>query len=410
MFLLSILSFFALFVYNNKELSEVFFMKNVAIIGAGACGLACCMYLSKYPDQFYIQLFEKNNRIGRKIAATGNGRCNLSNANISKWRYQGDVERQFPIIETFNIQDFCSHLGIATRCINDLYYPYSEQAKTLIYRFEEILADRGVITFLDTNIIDIAMTNDRYLLTDQKKRQFKADIVIVAVGGKAAKMYGTDGSSFNMLKRLGLHITPLYPSLVQLKTKQVDLALKGSRVHGTFELRLNQQPLISYKGEILFTDDGVSGIAAMQISRLLKFKPNHHYTLHCNFIDELSQDELKAYYQAHEKQDNPFLGIVGLKLAEHLNRKKINCFEDFYRCLSDYVLEITNTRGFDSAQVTRGGVMLEDLDDDLMIKQYSDLYIGGETLNIDGDCGGFNLHAAFATGKHIAKAVIKKYS
>lgn len=104
------------------------------------------------------------------------------------------------------------------------------------------------------------------------------------------------------------------------------------------------------------------------------------------------------------------MGIVGLKLAEHLNRKKINCFEDFYRCLSDYVLEITNTRGFDSAQVTRGGVRLEDLDDDLMVKQYSDLYIGGETLNIDGDCGGFNLHAAFATGKHIAKAVIKKYS
>lgn len=380
-------------------------MQSVAIIGAGASGLAACMYLSKYPERFYIQLFEKNNRIARKIAATGNGRCNLSNAKITKDRYHGDVDALFPIIESFDIHEFCTELGFLTRQVNDLYYPYSEQAKTVVSSFEEVLASGGVTTFLETNIVEIKPSSHRFILKDNQNRQFKADIVIVAVGGKAGKVYGTDGSSFKMLEKMGIEVTDLYPSLVQLKTANVDKELKGSRVHGTFTLQLNSQVIHSYKGEILFTDDGVSGIAAMQMSRFLNLAKGNHYTLHCNFIDELSKESVMQYYQ-NNSFDNPYLGIVNAKLAQHLNRKETDSFETFYNRLTNYTLKITGTRGFESAQVTKGGVKVDQLDENLMVKAYPNLYIAGETLNIDGDCGGFNLHACFAMGKHIANSLI----
>lgn len=379
-------------------------MKRVAIIGAGASGLSALNYLIRYRDSLILEIFDSNAKIGRKLAATGNGKGNLSNARISSDRYHGDVEGLFDIIRTFDIHELSTDLGLMLRRRDDLYYPYSEQAKTVVLAFERRLQKAGVTPHLETKIVRILPQNGHYQLIDDQNRLYRADIVILACGGLAGKMYGSDGSGLAMLDKMGVAITPLYPSLVQLKTKPAFPALKGCRVRGTFSLEIDHQIIASYKGEGLFTDDGISGIALMQLSRFLYQRPA---ILHCNFADEIPLSYLQAYYRSHGHEPSLYEGIVPLKLAMLLARKKTTNEKDFCRRLTDFQIQIIGTRGFDSAQVTSGGVDREELDRRLMLKKYQNIYVCGEMLDIDGDCGGFNLHAAFATGQAVASNIVK---
>lgn len=381
-------------------------MKTVAIIGAGASGLAACITLANYPERFYIQLFDSNAKIGRKIAATGNGRCNLSNAHISKERYQGDVEQWFDIIQAFDIHVFSQELGIMIRQIGDLYYPYSEQAKTVVQAFEKVLENHGIVPFLNTKITRIDILDERYILYTDSNKSYKADIVIMAGGGQASPVYGSDGTCFQILKKLKVPLIPLKPSLVQLKTEPSYPMLKGCRFHGVFTLTIDDQVVGQYKGEGLLTEDGISGIAMMQLSRFLDHRKA---ILHCNLVDEISEDDLENYYYLHQDDENIYEGIISLKLADFFQQHfQTRHVRDFKKNLQDFQMTISGTRGFASAQVTRGGVPSEALDEHLMLRNYPNMYVCGEIMNIDGDCGGFNLHAAFAFGKYVAQAIIEQ--
>lgn len=378
--------------------------QHIAIIGAGASGLACAMTLAKYPERFFIQIFDGNSKIGKKLAATGNGHGNLSNQDLSLNHYHGDVSDVEKIIHHFNIHDFCFELGFLIRKKGLLYYPYSEQAKTVCQAFESYLRDSGVQMILNTKITEIKQTQNGYLLKSQDGKTFKADVVVVAGGGMAAKQFGSDGSCFEMLKALGVMHTPLSPSLVQVKTKPVLKRLKGCRFHGTFKLLKDGKTLATYKGEALITEDGLSGIAIMQLSRYLD-DGHHHWLIECNLIDELDDTTLQHYYQQHPT----YQGILQEKLATYFEENyPFSDFSTFKRNLEAFRLDVVGTRGFESAQVTKGGIPLTLVDENLMVKSLDQLYLCGEILNIDGDCGGYNLHFAFASGTWVAKAIINQ--
>lgn len=378
--------------------------QHIAIIGAGASGLACAMTLAKDPEHFFIQVFDGNPKIGKKLAATGNGHGNLSNQDLSLCHYHGDVAYVEEIIGSFDINRFCFELGFLLRQKGSLYYPYSEQAKTVCQAFESCLDERGVQVILNTKIIDLKRHNNGYLLKSPNGQSFRADVVIVAGGGKAAQQFGSDGSCLDMLSALGVMHTPLAPSLVQLKTRPVLKRLKGCRFHGTFKLLRDGMMVATYKGEALITEDGLSGIAIMQLSRYFDDTP-HHWQIECNLVDELNDSQLKKYYQQHPQYE----GILQEKLAYYFNENfPFQNYAQFKKNLQAFSLEVVGTRGFESAQVTKGGVPLTFVDENLMIKTLDQLYLCGEILNIDGDCGGYNLHFAFASGVWVAKAIMNK--
>lgn len=383
-------------------------MLRIAIIGAGASGLAAASELLKYPELFFIQLFERNAKIAKKVAATGNGHCNLSNAQMDIHAYQGDIAGIFDQIKAFDIEAFCMELGFLTRRNGSLYYPYSFQAHTVTKAFERRIEQGNIQLFLNTQIIEINRQQNIYHLKDQNGRHFKADMVIMAGGGKASPVFGSDGSCLEMLARMKIKIAPLYPSLVQVKTMPALKKLKGCRFYGTFSLYKNGSVIASNQGEALLTEDGLSGIAIMQLSRLLRFDSETTYEIDCNLIDHLDKQQLSGYYAAYKNDKNVYAGIVQEKIANYLNLQPTSNYESFIQRLSHFRFKVYGTRGFEFAQVTRGGVLLSELDQCLMSKKYPNLYVCGEMLNIDGDCGGYNLHFAFASGKIVAKAIIKQ--
>lgn len=379
-------------------------MKTVAIIGAGAAGLSCLKTLVEYKGDFHIQLFDRNRAIGKKISATGNGHCNLSNANLTLDAYQGDILPLQDVITSFDIESFCHDLGFLVQKKGALYYPFSLQAKTVVNAFDNLIHNYKVDLKLDTTIQHIIPLESGYQLVDQHQNTYKADIVVVAAGAKAGKGFGTDGQIFDVLKELNLHATKLRPSLVSLVTKENVKKLKGCRFHGIFTLKNNDIEIASYKGEALITEDGISGISCMQLSRFLEFDQNARYTLHCNLIEDLNDEQLVHYYNTYGAK---FDGIVLDKLAEYLSYKEVNSFKEFKAKLNDLTFHITNTRGFEFAQVTKGGIPLNYLNSHLMVKQFPNIYLCGEILNVDGDCGGYNLHFAFATGQYVAYDIVQ---
>lgn len=377
-------------------------MKTVSIIGAGASGLACLKELIPYQDRLNLVLFDRNSSIAKKIAATGNGRCNLSNTNITLNAYQGDIEPLFDRVADFDIQQFCTDLGFLTRLKGNLYYPYSEQAKTVVNAFQRMVNKSSTQLFLDTEIKRIKYKNNSYELIDQKGNRYFSDYIVIGAGAKASKGFGTDGAIFDVLRELEIHSTPLIPSLVAMNTKENVKKLKGCRFHGTFTLKENGEQVANYPGEALITDSGISGIACMQLSRFLDFSKNNVYTLHCNLVDHLTIEQLKSYYH---QQTVLYHGIVQEKLADYLAYRETNSFNDFYTRLTNLTFTIIGTRNHEQAQVTRGGIPLSYLDESLMVKKYPHLYLCGEVLNVDGDCGGYNLHFAFATGQIVGKEI-----
>lgn len=378
-------------------------MKTIGIIGAGASGLACALKLVKLNAPFHIDLYDSNSKIGKKLLATGNGRCNLSNAHLNVSSYGGDIEVCMPIVEAFNIHMLAKDLNIFITKKGDLYYPYSLSSKTVVDAFITQLKDH--VTFhLDCKIQTVQTFQDGFQLINDKHQRLYCDDLIFACGGHAGQGFGTDGSSFKLFDQLHLSYAPLKPSLVSFKTKENVGSMKGCRVQGRFTLLYERRPLYHYEGEALFTDHGISGIAMMQLSRFYDETKPGVYEIVMDICPELDQETLGHYFKSNA-DTNQYLGIVNEKVAIYLYKR----FDTRYKqALKQLTFTISGTKGFEFAQVSRGGVLLSQCDQHLEIKTIPHCFVIGEALNVDGDCGGFNLHFAFSTAYHVAKYLIER--
>lgn len=370
-------------------------MTTIAVIGAGASGLAFASTIVKQVKDTQIYVFEQYTRSGKKILASGNGRCNISNHEMSLAYYNTTHPAIEQIIMQFDPVAFFKERGMLTTQVGNLLYPYSFQAVTV----KNVLLDSmdGCIIKEECKVIDIKQDHQQYTIyTTQGK--YQVDYVVYACGSCASKLSGED--NLDILKKMNIKINPLFPSLVQLKTKPVYKQCKGVKIKCCVSLFVDNQRIDTKEGELLFTEYGVSGICIMQLSR--------HYYLHMSKKVEISIDLLPMYTKKEvatmmEERKKKYPGGY---LAGIFNNKLASVLEVLRDVdLKDWRLEVVATNDYSQAQVMHGGVSLEQVDQNLQSKQYQNLFIVGEALDVDGDCGGYNLHFAFASGYHVGNII-----
>ena len=399
-------------------------MLKVAVIGGGASGLACAieiMHTVRDRDSVKVTVIEKLPRVGKKILVTGNGRCNLTNINSASSGFRGDTEFARVALNKYTPQsniEFFNNIGLYTREEDEgRVYPLSNQASSVLdaLRFE---CDRlGVETICDYNVVHIKSVFNgavQKLVVNNKDR---FDFVVVASGGKAAKVHGTDGDSYDLLKMNGHRITPIAPALVSLNCDNFTKALKGVRSICKMDLIIDNEKVLENYGEVQFTDYGLSGIPIMQLSRFVSMSPSENIYINLDVTPDFSSDKISNYIFDRREFgtglcENLLMGVMNKQLCitllkecgiapngriADLSDDEIIKLAKLCKCWS---IKIKTARGFDFAQVTAGGADCSQFDADTMESKLVDnLFCCGEALNIDGDCGGYNLQWAWSSGR-----------
>ena len=399
-------------------------MKKVAIIGGGASGLCCAIMLKRLNIDIDVTIFESNDRVGKKLAITGNGRCNISNEQLSADRYHGDAKFAKKIIDNFDFQNqkkFFDSIGLPFIIEeNGKAFPMSLQAGSVvdILRFE--CSELKINILLSSKVEKVIKNNNAFTVFSNNK-SYDFDAVITATGGKAGGKIADD-SGYKILKSLGHKIEPLFPAIVQMKTEtDIIRSLKGVKVVGKITLFSGDFHKTDM-GEILFCDYGISGPPVLQLSR---YSNENKCCVEIDFMPDFSHDELVNIINKrieHQKNRltselftgfiNKRLGQVVLKMSEcNLNDvcKTISCkqIDNLATLLKCFRLTVIGNTGFSNAQVTAGGAQTNQFFDNLMSKKVKGLFAIGEILNVDGDCGGFNLAFAWASANAAANGVIE---
>lgn len=384
-------------------------MKKIIIIGAGASGVYLSILLKqKLNDQGDVIVLEQNSSPLKKLLATGNGRCNLSNTNMSIEYYQSDHQDYVDsIISSFDMEKAMDHLGILCIKQDTLIYPRTLQASTIKNVFIEQAEKLGVVFLYNQEVLSIDVSQNYIIKTNQQT--FHSDYVVFAMGSEAGKLSGTSLSRYDLLTQLKLPVIKPTPSLVQMCTKPVLKELKGVRVKGTFSLLENQKVIHVEKGELLFTDYGISGIAVMQLSSFVE--SGHDYQIMIDFFDDMDEKKLYEYIEKRMLKDyNHFYdGMLNTKLASYFEKQKLKDVSQIVHHLKHMTLQITHLKSYETAQVMKGGLSLSAVKDTLELKKYPCMYAIGEILNVSGMCGGYNLHFALSSAYRVACDIEGKY-
>ncbi|MBE5756272.1 MAG: aminoacetone oxidase family FAD-binding enzyme [Clostridiales bacterium] len=392
-------------------------VKEVAVIGGGAGGIFASINLAKALGAENIILLERLNRIGKKLAVTGNGQGNITNKNLSNVNYYSYNDGFFNYaISNFTNKDliaFFEELGLVTTVKDNKVYPLSKQASSVLDLMRYKLEDLNVEVKTEFFVSSVKKEKDYFLITNGNE-VIKAKKVIFACGGKSSKQFGTDGKSYDLLKPFSHKLTKLTPALVQLKTEIKDIkGLHGLRIDALVKGFVNGKFVKETAGELLFTEYGVSGPVIFQLSgHLLKndnakivvdFMPNFESD---KIIEILKNKQLTAPYLTDE---DLFTGIINKQIGKAVIKKaNSNKIEDIVKTLKAFEIKVTGSLGFDYAQVTKGGVDTTDINEKTMeSKLVKGLYIVGEMLDVDGDSGGYNLQWAFSSSYLAVKDILK---
>lgn len=384
---------------------------DILIVGGGASGLAAAIEAKRTDQNKSVTVLEHLQRVGKKILATGNGRCNLGNLNADTHDYTNAVFTS-KIMQKYNAEsliDFFKSLGLYTRADSEgRLYPLSNAAASVLDALRFECENLGVEIICDYKAT-LVKKADGYIVNNE----IKCDKLILACGGKAAPSQGSDGSGYPLLKSLDHSITPLSPCLVQLLTDTAKTkALKGVRAAAKLSLSTGGEA----RGEILFTDYGVSGIAAMDLSRFVL--PDKKAELYIDLLPDYSFENAKEIILKTVRHNSalPIENLLGglvhkavgtavIKAALGFlpkNSKEIGTKQAGMIAaeLKNFALILKGTKGFNDAQVTKGGANVKEFDAfTLESKKNKGLYVCGELLDVDGSCGGFNLAWAFASGR-----------
>ena len=410
---------------------------DIAIIGAGAAGIVAALSAKEYGVT--PVLIEGSERIGQKILSTGNGKCNLSHDNIDADSYYGsgslrvlDYLKQFGTSDTI---DFYGKLGMLTRNRDGYYYPYSEQASTVLDVLRFSLDKAGIPIISNCKISKIIKASHGYTFSSADT-SFKARKLIITTGGCSAPKTGSDGSGMSVLSRLGVNVVKCMPALVKVKSSaSFCKAVDGVRAKGIARLRIDGADTeYSDQGEIQFTKDGLSGIPIFNLSRYIAYSLDQNKTVNVrlDLMPEYTEQELfkiiNDKYEYLNYSCTPeilFTGLVNKKIIlallkligvkpeekQELTTKQVSKFCYYLKNLE---YDITDVYGFEQSQVTAGGVDFAEVNDTLEILKYPGIYLAGEILDIDGKCGGYNLQWAWTSGylagKYCAEALTNETS
>ncbi len=393
---------------------------DIIIIGGGAAGLLSAVYLKKQNPRLQIRVLEGLPRVGKKLLLTGNGRCNISNKNITLSRYHGaDVSFAEYALNKYDLKftaDFFESIGVPFTFEGDKAFPASLQAGSVVDCLRFAAEENGVLIHTDTKVTNIQILKNKYRVWADKV-SFVSDAVIVATGlYSGGYKCGSDGSMFELLKKAGFKTVDTTPAIVQLKTENdITKQLKGIKVDANVTLKSGEKLIRQDFGEVLFCDYGLSGPPVMQISREVPRNKNS-MTLSLDIMPEISLEDLKVKIKSRAKNlsqrplEEFFTGMLqkrigqvilkqcGLKLSEKsevLNDGKI---ESIAKMIKSFDFKVLDTTGFINSQVTAGGISTDEFESTTMeSKEYKSFYAVGEILDIDGDCGGFNLQWAWSS-------------
>lgn len=376
--------------------------KKLIIIGGGASGIACAIQMKKLNPDFQVTILEQNDRIGKKILKTGNGRCNISNSDICSSYYNNSsfVEQCFKKITLEDVILFFKEIGLLVK--NDSstrLYPYSESAKTVLEVFLYELNHLGIQVLCNQEVIKIEK-EDKFIITSNSL-VFAADYVIVATGSMAQEK--TKG--YQLLKYLGHNITILRPGLVALRTIENLRPLQGIRIKCQASIYNNNQLAHQEEGEILFKEQGLSGILALNLSRYVQENCKVYLDLFPNIIN--IEEELREILK-YKNINDALLGLLPKMVVYEVLKRSSNSFTDIYQNLRALSFEINGDYGFEQAQIVLGGVNISEINYDFSSKLVEDLYIIGELLDVDGASGGYNLHFAWISGITAANSIFEK--
>ena len=374
-------------------------MKRIIIVGAGAAGMLAAIHAKTKYNQ--VILIERNTNCGKKILITGNGKCNYLNDDFNISHYRSDnLEFLENIITEENkkllISEF-KKIGIEPKIKNGYYYPMSNTSISIQNALLLTLKQKGIEIITNTTITDIKKINNKFILNDK----FTCDKLIIAAGSSACPKCGTDGTIYDALKPLGLKIKKPLPALVQLKSEGKFLKeWAGIRCDCELSLFENDKLIKKSIGEVQLTDYGISGICTFQLSSdcIRGLDSGKKEVIKINFLPDIK--DFDTFYLNRVKllkgrnDIELFEGLINYKLLYVLFKHNKNIKE----ALTSFSLEITGYNGFDKAQVASGGIKLTEINDNFECKNIKDLYIIGEALDVDGDCGGYNLAFAFLSG------------
>lgn len=391
-------------------------MVDVVIVGAGASGLMCTCTLKKENPNINILLLEKNDKVGKKLSITGNGRCNLGNINkdISNYNSSSSLDDFKEVIEKGIYLDYLKEFGIYIKEDNGLLYPNSNQAIGVVKAFERYFLSKNVNIKYNYEVTSIKKENDYYVINNDIKCKY----LVVATGGMSYPKTGSTGDGYKLLKDCH-NTTKLHPSLVSLVSNYKYLKdLKGVRFHSKATLFVNGNNIISEEGQVQFTDYGISGICIFNLSRNVKEYIENDKNVFVS-IDLLYniQENIISYINKFEdyKIEDALSNIINNKISNTICKelnvlgKKVKDIDinKVIDKLHNFKLNIIDTKDYNNAQVTKGGLILDEFYSTLESKKCKNMYVIGELLDVDCKCGGYNLSWAFTSGMIVANSISK---
>ncbi|MDE5667292.1 MAG: aminoacetone oxidase family FAD-binding enzyme, partial [Clostridia bacterium] len=422
---------------------------DVIIIGGGAAGLACAVRLLKGGKNLKISLIDAGDRFGKKLAATGNGQGNISNLDMTARHYHGGNISLAAKIACANPYAGAG-LFDCVFCADEKgrIYPAGKQASALVDDLIRSVNSLGITSCASgVRAERISKSGDFFTVREEGGVQNRAKFVVLCTGGKAQKQFKTDGTSYALATSLGHTLTPLYPSLVQLKTDTRYIkTLKGIRADCLVSAICDGKVIAKSRGDVIFTEYGVSGNAVFSVSSYLTDKPNATLSLEFlpDFDEKTVEKSILAKIGRGWEQGELLSGTLHNQIGRAVIRRAVEAFaretsgsmaasthgasvrsaasvnksaasvgdrvapREIIRVLKNFTLKVTGNLGFDYAQVTKGGINMGEVSDELESRLVKNLFFAGEILDVDGDCGGYNLQWAFTGGMAAADAILKR--
>lgn len=401
---------------------------DVLIIGGGASGIMAA--LAARTNLVKTTIIEKNNRIGKKILVTGNGRCNYTNSILSENDYNNPsfvkiVFNQFGSYETI---DFFENLGIVAKIEDEgKVFPLSEQASSFLDIFLYEIKSRDILVELNQEVVSITKKNQLFIVTTRNNTKYSALSVILTTGGKAMPLTGSNGSGYDLVRTMGHSTTTIFPALVKLRLNSPYLKqLSGVKINSQVDLLVDDEVIQTEFGDILFTNYGISGPTILSLSRKANelLNKNIKTSVRVVLVQSISKKRVIDRFEQFNDYpiDQSLIGLVNKRFINVLIKEsgieKNNLLikdiakDKIYSLINllfDWRLKVVDSLGFEDAQVTAGGIKLEEINPlTLESKIMPGLFFAGEVMDVDGKCGGFNLQWAWSSGYVAGKFASKR--
>ncbi len=355
-------------------------MFKVAILGGGISGVFAGIRIKESHPDYDVFIFEHNDKLLKKIYATGNGKCNFANLGSLNDKYHNE-EFSLPIIESFDAEKivrYFDQIGVKSKSIGDLLYPYSESAETVAKKLLERVNELNIKVHLSINVKDY---ENGLILTD--RGTFYYDALIISIGGKSSPKLGSNGDFWPILIKHGYRFRETNPSLCPIKTKENTKMVEGLRSKVFVSLYQNKNLIHEESGELLFKKDGLSGMVIFNMTHYInRLIDKNNITFHIDFAKGM---------------DGSYDSLVNPKIANYLINNKLDIHNTIFAFKGFY--------DYDNSQVTSGGISIDNLNNDLSSKLEKNVYFIGEVIDVDSICGGYNMMWAFASAERVNESL-----